>query len=121
MRGLRAPGRPIRITHRKIPSMIQRVANSFGRGSLAAAGALWGLPALAEKALNMPVGVTELSTKIHGLHMLILWVCVAIAVAVFGVMIYSIVAFRKSKGAVADANLTHSTKVEIIWTVIPVL
>ena len=50
--------------------------------------------------LNMPVGVTELSRRIHALHMLILWVCVIIAVAVFGVMIYSIVKFRRSQGAV---------------------
>ncbi len=110
-----------RVINRKTSSMIQRVTNSFGRGLLAAAGVLWGLPALAEKALNMPVGVTELSSKIYGLHMLILWVCVAIAVVVFAVMIYSIVAFRKSKGAVPASHLTHSTRVEIIWTVIPVL
>jgi cytochrome c oxidase subunit 2 len=52
--------------------------------------------------------------------MLILWVCVAIAVAVFGVMIYSIATFRKSKGAVA-ADFDHNTTAEIVWTVIPVL
>jgi cytochrome c oxidase subunit 2 len=70
--------------------------------------------------LNLRVGVAELSREIHGLHMLILWICVAIAVAVFGVMIYSIATFRKSKGAV-PATFDHSTKAEIIWTVIPVL
>ncbi len=52
--------------------------------------------------------------------MLILWVCVVIAVAVFGVMIYSIATFRKSKGAV-PADFDHNTKAEIIWTVIPVV
>jgi cytochrome c oxidase subunit 2 len=70
--------------------------------------------------LNLRVGVTELSREIYGLHMLILWICVAIAAAVFGVMIYSIATFRKSKGAVA-ASFDHNTKAEIIWTVIPVL
>jgi cytochrome c oxidase subunit 2 len=70
--------------------------------------------------LNLRVGVTELSREIYGLHMLILWICVAIAVAVFSVMIYSIATFRKSKGAVA-ATFDHNTKAEIIWTVIPVL
>jgi cytochrome c oxidase subunit II len=78
-------------------------------------------PALAAKDLNMPVGVTELSKKIYDLHMLIFWVCVAIALVVFGAMIYSIVKFRKSQGAVADTQLTHSTRVEVIWTVIPVV
>jgi cytochrome c oxidase subunit 2 len=29
--------------------------------------------------------------------------------------------FRKSKGAVADVNFTHSTKLEIVWTLVPVI
>jgi cytochrome c oxidase subunit 2 len=70
--------------------------------------------------LNLRVGVTELSREIYDLHMLILWICVAIAVAVFGVMIYSIATFRKSKGAV-PATFDHNTKAEVIWTVIPVM
>jgi cytochrome c oxidase subunit 2 len=71
--------------------------------------------------LNMPVGVTDMSREIHSLHMLIFWVCVVIAVLVFGAMIYSIATFRKSKGAVADTTLLHSTKVEVIWTIIPIV
>ena len=71
--------------------------------------------------LNMPEGVTELSKTIYSLHMAVFWWCVAIGVAVFGVMIYALVKFRKSAGAVADTSITHSTRVEIIWTVIPVL
>jgi cytochrome c oxidase subunit 2 len=70
--------------------------------------------------LNMPEGVTVLSKKIYSLHMLILWVCVILAVVVFGVMIYSIIKFRKSQGAQPDKTLVHSTKVEIVWTVIPI-
>ena len=85
-------------------------------------GILAALPALAyESSYNMTTGVTDISRQVHGLHMMTFWVCVAIAVAVFGVMIYSIMTFRKSKGAVADQTLLHSTKVEVIWTVIPVL
>jgi cytochrome c oxidase subunit II len=44
-----------------------------------------------------------------------------IGVIVFGAMALAIVKFRKSKGAVADTRWTHSTKMEILWTVIPVL
>ena len=40
---------------------------------------------------------------------------------VFGVMIYALVKFRHSQGAIADTTLVHSTKVEIIWTIIPVV
>ena len=88
----------------------------------AAAVLAGGLPtssALAAWELNMPLGVTELSREIHGLHMLIFWICVLIALAVFGMMIYSIVKFRHSKGAV-PANFDHSTKAEVIWTIIPI-
>ena len=91
--------------------------------ALAAGAALMlgAAPAMAAWSdLNLRVGVTPLSREIYGLHMLILWICVAIAVAVFGVMIYSIATFRKSKGAV-PATFDHNTKAEIIWTVIPVL
>ena len=98
--------------------------NATARRALQAASATL-LAALASAAhadwgLNMPEGVSVLSTKIYGLHMLILWVCVGIAVVVFGAMIYSMVKFRRSKGAEPDKTLVHSTKVEIVWTVIPI-
>jgi cytochrome c oxidase subunit II len=80
----------------------------------APAHAAWG-------GLNMPKGVTTLSGEIHWLHMLILWICVVIAVFVFGWMILSLVKFRKSQGAVPDTTMVHSTKAEIIWTAIPVI
>jgi cytochrome c oxidase subunit 2 len=81
----------------------------------------WTVPVFADHALNMPEGVTVLSTEIYKLHMQIFWWCVAIAIVVFGVMIYSIATFRKSKGAVADTKLTHSTKVEVVWTIVPII
>jgi cytochrome c oxidase subunit II len=70
---------------------------------------------------NLPPGVTDLSRGMYALHMEVFWICVAIAVVVFGAMIYTLVRFRHSQGAVADVNMVHSTKVEIIWTIIPVL
>jgi cytochrome c oxidase subunit 2 len=78
-------------------------------------------PAFADWQLNMQPGITELSRQAYTLHMQIFWVCLAIAVVVFGVMLYSIVKFRHSKGAVPDTTLLHSTKVEIIWTTVPVI
>ena len=70
--------------------------------------------------LNLPVGVTPVSQEVYGLHMLILWICVVIGIVVFGVMFYSMYAHRKSKGAV-PAQFHESTKMEVIWTVIPLL
>jgi cytochrome c oxidase subunit II len=68
---------------------------------------------------NLPPGVTDLSRDIYGLHMEVFWICVVIAVLVFGTMIYALVKFRHSQGAVPDTTLLHSTQVEIIWTIIP--
>lgn len=70
--------------------------------------------------VNMPKGVTDISNEVYGLHMLIFWICVAIAVVVFGAMIVSIFAHRKSKG-ITPATFSHNTKVEIVWTIIPFL
>ena len=73
----------------------------------------------ADWALNMPRGVTELSQETYDLHMMVFWVCVAIGVVVFGVMIYSLVKHRKSTG-VEPAKFSHSTLAEVVWTAIPV-
>jgi cytochrome c oxidase subunit 2 len=76
--------------------------------------------AAAQNQVNMSPGVTDIGADIFGLHMLIMWICVVIGVAVFGVMFYSIYAHRKSKGHQAS-QFHESTKVEVAWTVVPFL
>ena len=71
-------------------------------------------------ALNLPVGVTPDSHDIHDLHMTILWICVGIGVLVYGILIYSLIHHRKSKG-VEPAKFHENTKLEIVWTIIPFL
>jgi cytochrome c oxidase subunit 2 len=71
--------------------------------------------------LNLPEGVTRTAENAYELHMLILWICVAIGLVVFGAMAYAMVRFRKSKGAQPDVGFTHSTKLEAIWTTVPIL
>ena len=93
-------------------------------GSAIAATALLALAspaALAAWTLNMTPGITDISRRVYGLHMLMYWWCVAIAVFVFGWMIYSLVRFRKSQGAVPDIKFVHNTRAEIIWTLLPIL
>jgi cytochrome c oxidase subunit II len=93
---------------------------SFRSKCRLAGAALASLPvaAAAEWGLNLPRGVTPYSREVYDLHMLILWICVGIGVVVFGLMFYSIIAFRKSAGA-RPAQWHESTKVEIAWTVVP--
>ncbi|ATX75195.1 MULTISPECIES: cytochrome c oxidase subunit II [Reinekea] len=91
----------------------------FRRGMLLFATLLATL-AQADLKLNMTRGVTDISNEVYGLHMLIFWVCVVIGIIVFGVMGYSIVMHRKSRGAVAD-NFHESVKVELLWTILPAI
>jgi cytochrome c oxidase subunit II len=86
-------------------------------GALAAA--LFASASQAEWGLNFQRPVTEIAHIQYDLHMLILWICVVIFVAVFGVMFYSLYAHRKSKGCNAS-KFSHSTRAEVVWTVIPV-
>ncbi len=90
------------------------------RTLLAVAGMMSVGEAFADYTLNLTEGVTELSRDIHDLHMLIFWICVAIGVLVYGLLVYSLVNHRKSKGVV-PAQFHENTKLEILWTVIPFL
>ncbi len=69
---------------------------------------------------NLTKGVTELSREVYDLHMLVMWVCVAIGVLVFSLMIYSMIKHRKSLGH-EPATFHESTKIEIVWTIVPIL
>ena len=68
--------------------------------------------------LNLTRGVTPYSEEVYQLHMLILWVCVITGIGVFGAIFYSILKYRKSKGAVA-AQWHENTLVEFLWTAVP--
>ncbi len=76
--------------------------------------------AYASLGWNMPVGVTPVSKEIYELHMAGFYVCCGIGVVVFGVLIYSLIKFRKSKGAQA-AHFHEHLGIEILWTTIPFL
>ncbi len=91
---------------------------SAGLMSVLATALLSMQPAAAEFGLNMRRGVTDISNEIYGLHMMVTYVCVVIAIVVFGAMFYSIFKHRKSRGHKA-ATFHESTLVEILWTIIP--
>ena len=75
-----------------------------------------GGPAVNQLDLHPPV--TQIAVDQQWLHYFMLVICAVIFVGVFGVMFYSILHHRKSKGAKA-ANFHESTTVEIIWTIVP--
>ena len=101
-----------------ISSGVMRVRRAVAALAMLASGVAMANPTPWQ--LNMAPGVTSISQRIHGVHMLAFWVCVAIGVVVFGAMIYAMFAFRKSRGAVA-AKWSHNTTMEVIWTVVPIV
>ena len=92
--------------------------------SLCLAASAWavndlpGGPAVGQIDLHPPV--TKIAAAQQDLHYLMLYICLAIFVGVFGVMFYSIYKHRKSKGH-KPADFHESTTVEIIWTIVPFL
>jgi cytochrome c oxidase subunit 2 len=68
--------------------------------------------------LDLHPSVTKIGDQQHFLHNFMLIVCLAIFVAVFGVMFYSILKHRKSLGH-KPANFHESVAVEIAWTIVP--
>lgn len=72
----------------------------------------------AVRQLNFQAPVTPIAADINDLHYLMMYICLAIFLAVFGVMFYSIMKHRKSLGHKA-ASFHESTSVEIAWTIVP--
>jgi len=88
-----------------------------------------GVPAMAVKdsqggpavnQLNLQTPVTKIAEEIYSIHNMMLLICLAIFVVVFGVMFYSIFKHRKSLGH-KPATFHESVAVEIAWTVVPFL
>jgi cytochrome c oxidase subunit 2 len=57
--------------------------------------------------LNLHEGVTEIARDIMWVHWMMMIICAVIFVGVFGVMFYSIIYHRKSRGAVASKFHEH--------------
>jgi len=90
-------------------------------------GAAWAFPVWAVNDLaggpkvnqfDLHPPVTAIAADQQWLHNFMLVICLVIFIGVFGVMFYSIIKHRKSKGYKA-ANFHESTTVEIIWTIVP--
>jgi len=91
-------------------------ALAFSAQAALAVDDLPGGPAVNQLNLHPPV--TKIAQDQMWLHNFMLIICLAIFVAVFGVMFYSIFKHRKSKGAV-PASFHESVAVEIAWTIVP--
>ena len=86
---------------------------ALGLCSLVSSGSAW-----ADYQLNLHVPVTEAGRRAYDLHNDISLICLGIFIAVFGVLAYSLVKHRKSKGHKA-ADFHEHLGVELAWTIIP--
>lgn len=105
-------------------SNVHRECNVRNDAAQAGAGMMmWFISSSAfanEIRFNMTRGATAISQQVYDLHMTIFYICCVIGLLVFGIMFWSIVHHRKSRGAKA-AQFHESTRIELLWTVIPVL
>src|SRR3972149_3301474 len=74
--------------------------------------------ACAAEQLDLQSPATRIASENYDLHILMIFVILAVFCVVFGVMFYSIYAHRNSVGDKAE-QFHQNTTVEIIWTVIP--
>jgi cytochrome c oxidase subunit 2 len=98
--------------------IVMAAATAVFAGAALAVNNLPGGPAVNQIDLHPPV--TKIAADVQTLHYGLMVVCAVIFVGVFGVMFYSILKHRKSRGHAA-ANFHESVTVEIAWTVVPLL
>jgi cytochrome c oxidase subunit II len=101
---------------RRLAALTVAACAALSTPVLAAVNDLPGGPAVLQLDLHPPV--TRIAADQRWLHYYMLIICTMIFVGVFGVMFYSIIKHRKSKGHKA-ANFHESTTVEVVWTIVP--
>ncbi len=70
--------------------------------------------------INFQPAATELARDIHWLDGMLLVIITAIVLFVLGLLVYAIVKFN-AKANPVPATFTHNSRVEIAWTVIPIV
>jgi cytochrome c oxidase subunit 2 len=91
----------------------------FQKAGAALALILWSLAAHAEMNWNFPKPVTPMALDTLHVHNKFMVISMIIFFAVLGIMIYSIINHRKSKGYTAATFTGPTTKSQIIWTLVP--
>lgn len=91
---------------------------TWGATAAYAVNDLKGGPAVNQ--LYLHPAASKIAEEQRWLHDMMMVICLAIFVAVFSVMFYSIWKHRKSRGH-KPATFHESVKVEVIWTIVPFL
>ncbi len=89
-------------------------------GSLSSAMSLISTHANAAWEIYMPFGANDFNRETYSPQMLIAIICAFIGVVVYGVLIWSLVKYRRPNGT-KPAPFHQNTAIEIIWNIIPIL
>ena len=93
---------------------------AFTGGFVSSAAAEAPVGIAAPGQMGFQTAVTSLAEEIHSFHDLLLWMCVIISLFVLGLLVYVAVRFNEKANPV-PSRTTHSTTLEVAWTIIPVL
>lgn len=69
---------------------------------------------------GFPLPASNIAAEVTRTYNIIFWIIAAIAVLVYGLLLYAIWKFRRSQNP-TPAKFSHGTLIEIVWTVIPAL
>ena len=106
----------LRLCALTMPPPTYRLVQSIGGSLLTVSAKI----AAAQSGYNLQPPQTSVARTIYALHMQVLWVCTAICVVVFAVMLYSIVWHRRSRGHAAR-QFSGNKPLEVAWAIAPVL
>ena len=103
---------------RAMAGALSLAAVSVGFVSSAAAAEPQGFAVPGQMGFQEPV--TAIASEIRSFHDLLLWMCVIISLFVLALLAYVMVRFNEKANPV-PSRTTHSTILEVAWTIIPVL
>ncbi len=83
--------------------------------------ALTSLAAQQGRSFWMPTQGSTFAPEVDGVFQFIFWLSVFFFVIIIGLMTVFVIRYRRRPGIEADNSITHNTKLEVFWTVVPSL
>jgi cytochrome c oxidase subunit 2 len=110
--------KPSKTSIRRLAAGVAAAVMAAGYAGLALAGDLMGQPT--DKAIDFQPAATDLRQSVIDFHTGLLIVITLIALLVLALLLWCIVRYN-ARANPTPARFTHNTRVEVLWTVLPVL
>jgi cytochrome c oxidase subunit II len=66
-----------------------------------------------------PQSASSFSAEVDSTYMLVFWICMLFMVPITFCLFYFAIRYVKRKGEPAESDVTHNTKLEVAWSVLP--